>query len=189
MLELVNDILDLSKVEAGKLEFEPSPVHLRKLLQNSVTMVKEKALKRGIRITINTNGAVERIIGDERKLKQILYNVLSNAVKFTPDGGQIKVSAIQRNGDQKPNRNDAIEFQVADTGTGIHPADLQRIFNPFEQVDNTTSRRFQGTGLGLSLSKELVELHGGRIWAESEGEKKGSTFTFVIPTAPVTVTR
>ena len=121
--------------------------------------------------------------------KQILFNLLSNAVKFTPDGGQINISAVPRNSSGQTGQTDAIDVQVADTGIGILPADLQRIFNPFEQVDNTTSRRFQGTGLGLSLSKELVELHGGRIWAESKGEKKGSTFIFVIPTDSGAVSR
>ena len=181
LLELVNDILDLAKVEAGKLELECSAVDIRNLLNNSVAMVKEKALKHDIRISVHTDGIPEQINADERKLKQILYNLLSNAVKFTPDGGQIDIAACRRNGADTTDGAEAIEVQVADTGIGIRPAELKRIFSPFEQADNSTSRRYQGTGLGLSLSKELVELHGGTIWATSEGQDKGSTFAFVIP--------
>jgi signal transduction histidine kinase len=175
LLSLVNDILDLSKVEAGKLELERAPVNLKNLLQNSLVMVKEKAAKNGIRLWLNINGIPESITADERKLKQILYNLLSNAVKFTPDRGSVHCEARLANG------NGNIEISVADTGIGIKPDDLKRIFDPFEQVDGSMSRRFEGTGLGLSLTKKLVELHGGRIWAESAGEGKGSRFMFTLP--------
>jgi signal transduction histidine kinase len=175
LLALVNDILDLSKVEAGKLKLELTPVDIRNLLHNSVTMVKEKALKHNIQITIDTDGISAPVDGDDRKLKQVLYNLVSNAVKFTPDGGRINIAATLKDG------ADVLEVKVTDTGIGIHSDDLNRIFTPFEQVDSSTSRRYQGTGLGLSLSRELVELHGGTIWVESEGVSKGSTFAFTIP--------
>jgi signal transduction histidine kinase len=170
---LINDILDLSKVEAGKLELEPSDLNLKMLLENSLIMIKEKALKHGIQLSTAVEEIPETIRADERKLKQIIYNLLSNSVKYTPDGGGIHLGAKMR--------GSAIEISVADTGIGLKPEDLERIFNPFEQVENSRSRRDRSTGLGLSLTKNIVELHGGSIWAESEGEGKGSTFRFVIP--------
>jgi signal transduction histidine kinase len=210
LLSLINDILDLSKVEAGKLELEPSNCSLKMLLENSLIMIKEKALKRGIQLSIDMNGIPETITGDERKLKQIIYNLLSNAVKFTPEGGRICLMSKKVTGDELQMKNlkspetnnlsepggdpvfdemktgkletgDFIEISVTDTGIGLKRKDLERIFNPFEQVENSATRRYQGTGLGLSLTKQLVELHGGRIWVESDGEKKGSTFLFTIP--------
>ncbi len=206
LLSLINDILDLSKVEAGKLELEPSEVNLRMLLENSLIIIKEKAMKHGIQLSMDIEDIPETITADERKLKQILYNLLSNAVKFTPEGGEIHVDArmvdriarpglrwedsknlqiieSQIHGNEVPGtkRKTCAEFSVSDTGIGIRPEDQARIFSPFEQVEGASSRRFQGTGLGLSLTKSLVELHGGMIWAESEGEGKGSTFTFIIP--------
>ena len=116
-----------------------------------------------------------------------MYNLLSNAVKFTPDGGEITVAAqpCKLDNTQFPVGNNdqslGIEITVSDTGIGLNPEDLERIFNPFEQVENSISRKYQGTGLGLSLTKTLVDLHGGKIWAESEGEGKGSKFHYIIP--------
>ena len=187
LLELINDILDLSKVEAGKLELQPTPVKLRELLENSLIMVKEKALKHRIKLSHSSNGIPIMITADERKLKQIIYNLLSNAVKFTPDGGQVTISAQRYNNrNQKVYAVDngesgSVMISISDTGIGINSNDLQRIFKPFDQVETSRSRKFQGTGLGLSLTKSLVELHGGKIWAESEGEGKGSTFSFTLP--------
>ena len=206
LLSLINDILDLSKVEAGKLELELSEVDVKPLLERSLVMVKEKALKHNITLSTNLNGIPESIRADERKLKQIIYNLLSNAMKFTPDGGEVSVSAQmidcivrpgQRRGDSAhllviENRiEDAthvekdckkcLQVSVTDTGIGINPQDQPRVFKPFEQVDGSASRKYQGTGLGLSLTKSLVELHGGKIWVESQGAGKGSTFSFIIP--------
>jgi signal transduction histidine kinase len=182
LLSLVNDILDLAKVEAGKLELELSDFNLKMLLENSFVMVKEKAMKHRIQLSTEIDEISETIKADERKLKQIIYNLISNAIKFTPDGGSITLAA--KTDTQYPipgiDKN-FIEISAKDTGIGIKLEDLDRIFNPFEQVESSESRRYQGTGLGLSLTKRLVELHGGRIWAESEGENKGSTFRFVIP--------
>jgi PAS domain S-box-containing protein len=175
LLSLVNDILDLSKVEAGKLELKPAPLNFKHLLQNGLVMVKEKAFKHRIQLLLDVDGIPDQIVADERKLKQILYNLLSNAVKFTPDGGTVRVTSRRRDSQKM------IETAVIDTGIGLKKEDLERIFEAFEQVDASYSRKFQGTGLGLSLTKRLVEIHGGRIWAESDGTGKGATFRFVIP--------
>jgi signal transduction histidine kinase len=198
LLSLINDILDLSKVEAGKLELQPTDFNLKMLLENSLVMIKEKAMKHGINLVTNMDGIPETISADERKLKQIMYNLLSNAVKFTPDGGSITLAAklgtgysVVEHGNadeqtstqyQIPNRDrNFVEISIKDTGIGISHRDTDRVFNPFEQIDGSLSRKYQGTGLGLSLTKQLVELHGGTIWVESVGEGKGSTFIFTIP--------
>jgi signal transduction histidine kinase len=197
LLSLINDILDLSKVEAGKLQLEVKEVFLPALLQNSFIMIKEKAMKHGIQLQTEIDGIPERIRGDERKLKQILYNLLSNAVKFTPDGGRVTLAACRllsrdlqwtgSNGNAAAipfapsGAGEWVGISIRDTGIGVKAGDLERIFAPFEQADNSASRRFQGTGLGLSLTRQFVELHGGRIWAESEGEGKGSTFRVILP--------
>ena len=175
LLSLVNDILDLSKVEAGKTEMKPAPVNLKHVMQNSLIMVKEKAAKQGIRLSLDTDGIPETITADERKLKQILYNLMANAVKFTPDRGNVNCTARHLDSDG------CVEISVTDTGIGLKPNDLERIFDPFEQVNGSAGRQYKGTGLGLSLTKKLVELHGGRIWAESAGEGKGSKFSFTLP--------
>jgi len=187
LLSLINDILDLSKVEAGKLEYEPSLVKIRDILENSLVMIKEKTLKHGINVTTDLDHIPESIHADERKLKQILYNLLSNAVKFTPKDGSICLAAKRIcNGDKQiqnvsNSETSYLQISVEDSGIGLKKEDIAKIFQPFEQVENSSSRRFQGTGLGLSLTKSLVELHGGKIWAESEGEGKGSSFHLVIP--------
>ena len=190
LLQLINDILDLSKVEAGKLELELSRVNIKGMLENSLIMIKEKAMKHGIRLDSHISQEVMglEILADERKLKQIMFNLLSNAAKFTPDGGEIRLSAelISDFGSQiselkGKEKQTAIEISVADTGIGIKPEDQERVFGEFEQLDSTYARQQQGTGLGLALTRRLIKLHGGRIWVESEGEGKGSTFTFVIP--------
>ena len=205
LLSLINDILDLSKVEANKLELEPSDVDLTMLLENSLTMIKEKALKHAIKLLINMDGIPETITADERKLKQIVYNLLSNAVKFTPVGGEICLKADLADGSLPTADSDMkkasdqeqspisykliasqkfIRISVTDTGIGIKHEDIERIFNPFEQVESSATRRFQGTGLGLALTKNLVELHSGKIWVESEGEGKGSKFSLILPIPP-----
>jgi len=194
LLALINDILDLSKVEAGKEDLDLSDFNLESLLLRSLVMVKEKALKHRMELSTKIDGIPEIITADERKVKQIVYNLLSNAVKFTPDGGNIglKASLILPNSltdNQQPKTinhgqydpQGFVKISVEDTGNGIKAEDLERIFDPFEQVDNSASRKYQGTGLGLSLTKSLVEIHGGRIWAESAGDYKGSVFSFTIP--------
>jgi signal transduction histidine kinase len=177
LLELINDILDLSKVEAGRMEIEPATFPLVPLLESSLVMVKEKGLKHGIALDLDAQNAPPTIHADQRKFKQILYNLLSNAVKFTPDGGSVSLSARMTNGSRPPQ----LEVSVSDTGIGLAPDHLERIFNTFEQVESSTARHFEGTGLGLALSRRLVELHGGRIWAESPGLNCGSRFVFTLP--------
>jgi signal transduction histidine kinase len=185
---LINDILDLSKVDAGKLGLELSEVDLKGLLEHSMVLIKEKALKHGIQTHLDVNGTPDMISADERKLKQIMYNLLSNAAKFTKDGGEIRVKAKWRPSDndmqadaEKGCSKGHVAISVQDTGLGLKKTDLERIFGSFEQVENSTSRKYHGTGLGLSLARKFVELHGGRIWAESQGQGKGSTFCFTIP--------
>jgi signal transduction histidine kinase len=195
LLSLVNDILDLSKVEAGKLELRPSILGIRSLLQHSLLMVKEKALKHGLKLTTDLEALPDTVVADERKLKQIVYNLLSNAVKFTPDGGSVDLSAELAIGPPTPpgeneppetisetmREKQWLKIAVKDSGIGISRQDLSRIFDPFEQVDSARNRKFQGTGLGLALVKNLVALHGGFIWAESGGPDQGATFVFAIP--------
>ena len=192
LLSLINDILDLSKVEAGKFELEPSDISIRELLDNSLKMVKEKAMKHRIALSMDLNGTPNVIRADERKLKQVMYNLLSNAVKFTVDGGAVRLAVKQLNPVEpdipcqgwegiRPDAGNLIEISVTDTGIGLKKEDIGRIFHPFEQAQHSGTRTFEGTGLGLSLSKRYIELHGGDIRAESEGKGKGSTFRFVIP--------
>ena len=194
LLSLINDILDLSKVEAGKLELELSDVDLKTLLENSLPMIKEKAIKSGIELSIVIDSLPVSIAADERKLKQIVYNLLSNAVKFTPDGGRVTIAAAMIDSNERKKldmrisentklkvKEEIIKISVADSGIGLKSDDLERVFNPFEQAEGSAKRNYQGTGLGLSLTRRLVELHGGIIWAESEGEGMGSSFCFLIP--------
>jgi len=173
LLSLINDILDLSKVESGKMELELSTFLLRESLDASIMMLREKALKG--RIALHLDLAPEAdvsIVADQRKLKQILFNLLSNAVKFTHAGGTVDVSAV-RDGD-------FIEITVADTGMGIRGEDIPKLFQTFTQLESVYTKGFEGTGLGLALTRKLVELHGGRIWVKSEFGT-GSRFSFTIP--------
>jgi signal transduction histidine kinase len=178
LLSLINDILDLSKVEAGKLKLEPSEVDIKNLLERSLVMIKERAMKQVINLSIDIDGIPETVTGDKRKLKQILYNLLSNAVKFTPQGGSVTLGAQMVNGHTG---RKWVEITVKDTGIGLAKEDYEIIFDPFEQIESSKSRRFQGTGLGLALTKKFVNLHGGEIWVQSAGINKGSTFVFTIP--------
>ncbi|MGB5986899.1 MAG: ATP-binding protein, partial [Desulfobacterales bacterium] len=195
LLSLINDILDLSKIEAGKMEIERNKIDLRPLLEHSLLMIKEKALKQGLQVSANIKDVPETLQADERKLKQVLYNLLSNAVKFTPDGGWIKLEArraastaeIPVNGNARSvhefmNAHEGLLYiGIHDSGIGIDKQHLERIFDPFEQVDSNTGRKYQGTGLGLPLTRDLVELHRGIIWAESRGAGHGSRFSMLIP--------
>jgi signal transduction histidine kinase len=202
LLSLISDVLDLSKVEAGKMGFEPSAVDIRKLLTESLVMMEEKTITNGIRFTLELGDIPGRAQADERKLKQVMYNLLSNAVKFTADNGVIHLYARLRTAEKESLSSDAaspvsfplkaildrnpdgeyIEVAVRDTGIGLKKEDLERIFIQFEQVDSEMSSRYQGTGLGLALTQKFIDLHKGVIWAESEGIGKGSTIRFVIPT-------
>jgi len=172
LLSLINDILDLSKIEAGRMELAPAPFHLPTALENAVTLVKERAGRHGIALQLDIDPQLGELVGDERKVKQVLLNLLSNAVKFTPEGGGISLKASRTDG--------AVEIAVTDTGVGIAPEDQAAIFEEFRQVGSDDARKLEGTGLGLTLAKKFVELHGGRIWVQSE-LGRGSTFTFTLP--------
>jgi len=172
LLALINDVLDLSKVEAGKMELEPSTFDAPAALGDAMTLIRERAGKHGIALGLEVAPDIGPIDADERKFKQILLNLLSNAVKFTPDGGRVDVRARRVDG--------ALEVAVRDTGIGIAPEDQQAVFEEFRQVGNHYTSKAEGTGLGLALTRRFVELHGGRIWLES-APGKGSTFFFTIP--------
>jgi signal transduction histidine kinase/CheY-like chemotaxis protein len=174
LLSLINDILDLSKIEAGHMELELATFSLREALENGLTMVRERASNHGIEIGLEIDPALDDIEADERKVKQVVFNLLSNAVKFTPDGGQIDISARIVDG--------VVQVALRDTGVGIAPEEQSLIFEEFRQAGLSSSQKHEGTGLGLALCKRFVELHGGRIWVESE-PGVGSTFTFVLPNA------
>jgi signal transduction histidine kinase len=167
--------LDLSKIEAGKVELEMSTVNIKELLQNSLVMVKEKALAHSISLNIQTSDSIDtmEIRGDVRRLKQVMFNLLSNAAKFTPDGGSITVEA-KRNGAE-------LLVSVSDTGIGITPEEQKKIFKEFYQISSGIQNKNSGTGLGLAITKNIIEKHGGRIWVESEGLNKGSRFIFTLP--------
>ncbi len=197
LLSLVQDILDLSKVETGKMELELSRINIGELLKGSLSMIKESAMKHGVRLKVEVKQIPETMIADERKIKQIVFNLLSNAVKFTDDEGSIQITAdVVENRwlwDNVPlifreeifetiedSHTSYLRVSVADTGIGIRHESLKKIFEPFQQEDDSISRKYRGTGLGLSLSKKLVELHKGIIWVESVAGE-GSTFSFVLP--------
>jgi signal transduction histidine kinase len=172
LLSLINDILDLSKVEAGRLELELGRFHLPTALDNALTLVRERATRHGITLTPTVDKRVGDIVADERKVKQILLNLLSNAVKFTPEGGRVSLTATVAEG--------VITIEVSDTGIGIAPEDQAAIFEEFRQVGREDARKQEGTGLGLTLAKKFVELHDGRIWVRSQ-VGQGSTFSFTLP--------
>ena len=189
LLSLINDILDLSKVEAGKMELEPETLSLKKdVFEPSLTLLQEKAHKHNISLSLDVAADADiNIAADPKKLKQIMFNLLTNAVKFTPDGGSVDISAKrtkaaapEKPGAARPETGDFIEISVKDSGIGIKPEDLSKLFQTFSQIESTYSKSVEGTGLGLALTKKLVELHGGKIWVESEFGK-GSRFTFLIP--------
>jgi len=174
LLSLINDVLDLSKIEAGQVELQAAPFSLREALERGVVTMRERATKDGVEISLSADLDVDTVEGDERRIRQVIFNLLSNAVKFTPTGGAVDVNAAQVDGD--------VRVSVADTGPGIAPEDHERIFEEFQQTKAGSEQR-EGTGLGLALSKRLVELHGGRIWVDSE-LGKGSTFVFTLPASP-----
>jgi signal transduction histidine kinase len=176
LLSLINEILDLSKVEAGRMELELTTFDLPLAIENARTFVRERATKHGITLYVDVDNRLGDFQGDERKIKQILLNLLSNAVKFTPEGGRISVNARQL--------NESVQISVSDTGVGIAPEDQARIFEEFRQVGGDYAHKSEGTRLGLTLAKKFVELHCGTIWVKSE-VGKGSTFTFTLPQKPM----
>jgi signal transduction histidine kinase/DNA-binding response OmpR family regulator len=187
LLQLINEILDLAKVESGKMSLQLETFPVPGAMAEIVSLVRGLAAKKEIKITQNLSPKLFSMTADRKKFKQIFYNLLSNAIKFTPDGGVVGISADVvgdfdlSEGEQfvlKPN----VEFCVSDNGIGIDEADQEQIFQEFQQADATHARQYEGTGLGLALTKKLVELHGGSIWVESEKDK-GSSFYFTLPLA------
>jgi len=171
LLSLIDDVLDLSKVEAGQIELQVVPFSLQAMLERGVVIVRERATKGGVRISLSSDPGIDTVMGDERRVRQVILNLLSNAVKFTPADGTVDVAAARFDGE--------VRVSVSDSGPGIAPEDQARIFEEFQQAAAGKEQR-EGTGLGLALSKRLVELHGGRIWVESESGK-GSRFVFTLP--------
>ena len=204
LLALINDLLDLSKVEAGKLELHPQSFHLREALEAALHVLHPQAEAKQQALSLQVADDLSAITADPLRVRQALYNLLANAVKFTPAGGSITVTArrvpssefqvpssrpqaettIPGSWNPEPgtaSRSEFVEIAVADTGIGIKPEDLPKLFQRFTQLEYTLTKSAQGTGLGLALTKHLVELHGGTIWAESAGEGRGSTFMMWLP--------
>jgi signal transduction histidine kinase/HAMP domain-containing protein len=175
LLSLINDILDLAKIEAGRMELEVADFHLPQAIDNSVTLVRERAARRSIMLAVAIDPELGEIKGDERKVKQVMLNLLSNAIKFTPEGGRVDVHAGLVDG--------VAEISVIDTGVGIAPEDHEAVFEEFRQVGTDYAKKHEGTGLGLTLCRRFVELHGGKIWVKSQ-LGQGATFTFTLPVKP-----
>ena len=175
LLSLINDVLDLAKVEAGKVELELSSFNMKELLESSLVMIKEKASKHSISLEARISPTLDNLVitADQRKLKQVMFNLLSNAAKFTPDHGQITVEA-ERKGKK-------LIVSVTDTGIGVSPKYQRKIFEEFYQAHTGPKDKTPGTGLGLPLSRSFIEMHGGKIWVESKGKGKGSRFVFSLP--------
>jgi len=190
LLELINNVLDIAKIEAGKFEIVYETFHAADFLDEVTSIMMPLAEKKSIEISSQIESDIEFITADRVKIKQILYNLLSNAIKFTPEGGKVGIEVAYDDTAgypevQPPPRVELLKVSVWDTGVGIGPGDKERIFDEFEQADTTLSREYGGAGLGLALSKKLVELHGGTISVESS-LGKGSTFSFTVPvTSPV----
>jgi signal transduction histidine kinase len=170
---LINDVLDLAKVEAGKMELHPEVFPVHKAVEEVVAVIKGITHKKHIAVVIEIGAELDAVTLDQHKFKQVLYNLLSNAVKFSDDGGQVGIRVRRLDTHQ-------FEVQVRDTGIGIKAEHINRLFTEFEQLDSGTARRFEGTGLGLALTKKIIEFQGGRIIVESE-LGKGSVFTVVLP--------
>jgi signal transduction histidine kinase len=171
LLSLIDDVLDLAKVEAGQIELEVTPFSLRGALEHGVVIVRERATREGVRISLSSDPGVDTLMGDERRITQVVFNLLSNAVKFAPAGSTVDIAVAPLDGQ--------VRISISDSGPGIAPADQERIFEEFQQAAAGKEQR-EGTGLGLALSRRLVELHGGHIWVDSE-LGKGSTFAFTLP--------
>ncbi|HET7343254.1 MAG TPA: ATP-binding protein, partial [Methylomirabilota bacterium] len=172
LLSLINDILDLAKIEAGRMELDLEDFDLAQAVDNALVLIRERALRKGLALDTKLDDGLGQVRGDQRKIKQVLLNLLSNAVKFTPEGGRVEVRGQRVDGH--------VEIAVSDTGIGIAAEDQEAVFEEFRQVGTDYTKKHEGTGLGLTLSRKFVELHGGRIWLKSQ-PGHGSTFTFTLP--------
>ena len=172
LLQLIDDILDLSKIEAGKMEFHPEELDLNSVIQSAKEIVLPLAKEKKMRFEIEVGEVLPKVIADRKKVEQILFNLVGNAIKFTPEGGTIKISVIEE--------KEESQISVSDTGIGIKEEDLETIFESFRQLDSSVTKKYKGAGLGLAITKRLVQMHNGRIWVESKlGE--GTKFTFTLP--------
>jgi len=171
LLSLINDILDLSKIEAGRMDLELMDFDLPTAIENALMLVRERAVRRSITLNTAVDARLGQVRADERKIRQVVLNLLSNAIKFTPEGGRIEVLAVPK--------DESVEVSVSDTGVGIPPEDQEAVFEEFRQA-GAAEKKAEGTGLGLTLCRKFIELHGGRIWVKSR-VGAGSTFTFTIP--------
>jgi signal transduction histidine kinase len=176
LLELINELLDLQRIAAGRMEIKPEPVDVATLLTETIASVTAQAQKHRHALVVTPAPDGLRVQADRGRVRQVLLNLLSNAIKFTPDGGRITVVAAPANGES----GSAVRIAVTDTGIGIASEDQPKLFQEFSQLDASASRKYEGTGLGLALSRRLVELHGGSIGVDSE-MGKGSTFWFTLP--------
>jgi signal transduction histidine kinase len=172
LLALINDILDLSKIEAGKMEIIYEDLVVLAAINEVRILIASIAFKKNIKLSVIVDEEIPTIQGDVSKFKQILFNLISNAIKFSPNGAMVTIEGKYI--------DKSIQIAVIDTGIGISKEDQDKLFHPFVQIDSSASRQFEGTGLGLSLVKRFVEMHGGKVWVESE-PGKGATFTFTIP--------
>jgi len=173
LLRIINDILDLSKIEVGKLTLSETPVDPREAIETCMRIVRERADNAGIGLVAERAPDLPTLNADERMVKQVLLNLLSNAIKFTPSGGSVRIVA-------RTDDDDGLVIEVADTGIGIAATDIERALQPFEQIDSSLHRKYQGTGLGLPLARSMCELHGGRFSIEST-VGKGTTVTVRFP--------
>ena len=178
LLSLINDILDLSKIESGNMDIQYSSINLEKLIQRSTLFFKEKMLNNKLKLTVEIDLSTDCLEVDERLIKQVVINLISNAVKFTPEGGSIIVGT--KKDEDNSNSDGMIEIYVKDTGIGIKKEDTHLLFEPFKQIESVYTKKYEGTGLGLALCKDIVELHGGELKVASEWGK-GSCFSFTIP--------
>lgn len=180
LLELINDILDLAKIESGKLELQLAPTDIQGLCEGSLAFVRQQAHQKQIKLTSHIPPRIGKVVVDERRIRQVLINLLSNAVKFTPEGGEVWIEV------QIDREHEVIHFSIVDTGIGIASEDINKLFQPFIQLDSSFTRRYKGTGLGLALVRQVVELHGGSVALESE-ISQGSRFTVSLPWKPETI--
>jgi CheY-like chemotaxis protein/anti-sigma regulatory factor (Ser/Thr protein kinase) len=172
-VQLIDDLLDVSRIASGKLRLDPRPLEPRPVIEAAVEAVRPAALAKGIRLDMDLDPKAAAIIGDPNRLQQVVWNLLSNAVKFTPQGGSVRVALRER--------DSHVEIEVSDSGIGITPDLLPHVFERFRQGDSSSTRLQGGLGLGLTLVKQLVELHGGTVTAESGGVGQGATFTVRLP--------
>lgn len=180
LLELINDVLDLAKIESGKMELQLVPTDIQRLCDASLAFVRQQAHQKRIKLSAQVIPQMGKVVADERRMRQVLINLLSNAVKFTPEGGAVWIEV------HADSENEVLHFSVIDTGIGITKDDMAKLFQPFVQLDSSFTRRYKGTGLGLALVRQVVELHGGSVALESE-VGQGSRFTVSIPWVQETV--